>query len=185
MDAPIGTAPVPEHVSLSFPVEGMSCASCVGRVERALKALPGARDVAVNLATHRASLVLDGGARPADAAAVLAEAGYPVPETQSVIAVEGMSCASCVGRVERALAAVPGVRGASVNLVTGQAAIRHPEGLVATSDLVAAVEAAGYEARLLDDGPRIDPAARQEAEGRALRRDAIAAALLSAPVVVL
>ncbi|MER2193138.1 heavy metal translocating P-type ATPase [Methylobacterium brachiatum] len=185
MDAPIGTAPVPEHVSLSFPVEGMSCASCVGRVERALKALPGARDVAVNLATHRASLVLDGGARPADAAAALAEAGYPVPETQSVIAVEGMSCASCVGRVERALAAVPGVRGASVNLVTGQAAIRHAEGLVATSDLVAAVEAAGYEARLLDDGPRIDPAARQEAEGRALRRDAIAAALLSAPVVVL
>ncbi|KNY20980.1 heavy metal translocating P-type ATPase [Methylobacterium sp. ARG-1] len=185
MDAPIGTAPVPEHVSLSFPVEGMSCASCVGRVERALKALPGVRDVAVNLATHRASLVLDGGARPADAAAALAEAGYPVPETQSVIAVEGMTCASCVGRVERALAAVPGVSGASVNLVTGQAAIRHAEGLVATSDLVAAVEAAGYEARLLDDGPRIDPAARQEAEGRALRRDATAAALLSAPVVVL
>ena len=59
MDAPIGTATVPEHVSLSFPVEGMSCASCVGRVERALKALPGARDVAVNLATHRATLVLD------------------------------------------------------------------------------------------------------------------------------
>jgi Cu+-exporting ATPase len=185
MDAPIGTARVPEHVSLSFPVKGMSCASCVGRVERALKALPGARDVAVNLATHRASVVLDGGASPADAAAALADAGYPVPETQSVIAIEGMSCASCVGRVEQVLAAVPGVSRVSVNLVIGQAAIRHPEGLVAPSDLIAAVEATGYRARSLDDGPRIDPAARQEAERRALRRDAIAAALLSAPVVVL
>ncbi|MCJ2059286.1 heavy metal translocating P-type ATPase [Methylobacterium sp. J-048] len=185
MAASIGTAPVPEPVFLSFPVEGMSCASCVGRVERALKALPGARDVAVNLATHRASLVLGGGASPADAAAALADAGYPVPETQSRIAIEGMSCASCVGRVERALAAVPGVSGASVNLVTGQAAIRHPEGVLTVADLVGAVEAAGYEARPLDDGPRIDPAARQEAEGRALRRDLIVAALLSAPVVVL
>src|SRR5438105_2883805 len=107
MDASIGTAPVPEHVSLSFPVDGMSCASCVGRVERALKALPGARDVAVNLATNRASLVLGGRAGPADAAAALADAGYPIPETESRIAVAGMSCASCVGRVERALAALP------------------------------------------------------------------------------
>ena len=185
MDALIGTTPVPEPVSLSLPVEGMSCASCVGRVEHVLKALPGARDVAVNLATSRANLVLDGGASPADAAAALANAGYPVSETQTLIAVAGMSCASCVGRVEQTLAAVPGVTGASVNLVTGQATICHPEGLVAITDLVAAVEAAGYEARSLDDGSRIDPAARREAEGRALRRDLIAAALLSSPVVVL
>ncbi|MCJ2144639.1 heavy metal translocating P-type ATPase [Methylobacterium sp. E-066] len=185
MDASIGTAPVPEHVSLSFPVTGMSCASCVGRVERVLRALPGARDVAVNLATNRASLVLGAAASPADAAAALADAGYPVPETESRIAVSGMSCASCVGRVERALGALPGVSGASVNLVTGQAAIRHPEGLVSVADLVAAVGAAGYEARPVEDGPRRDPAARQEAEGRALRRDLAVAALLSAPVVVL
>ncbi|MCJ2122926.1 heavy metal translocating P-type ATPase [Methylobacterium sp. J-077] len=185
MDASIGTAPVPENVSLSFPVEGMSCASCVGRVERVLKALPGARDVAVNLATNRASLVLGGVASPADAASALADAGYPVPETESRIAVAGMSCASCVGRVERALAAVPGVSGASVNLVTGQATIRHAEGLVPIADLVAAVEAAGYEARPVEDGPRSDPATRREAEGRALRRDLAVAALLSVPVVVI
>ena len=72
MDASIGTTPVPESVFLSFPVAGMSCASCVGRVERALKALPGARDVAVNLATNRASLLLGDGGRAADAAAAMA-----------------------------------------------------------------------------------------------------------------
>ncbi|MDP4002009.1 heavy metal translocating P-type ATPase [Methylobacterium sp. NEAU K] len=185
MDASIGTAPMPEAAPLSFPVDGMSCASCVGRVERALKALPGARDVAVNLATNRASLVLDAGASPEDVAVALAEAGYPVPETQSLLAIEGMSCASCVGRVETALAAVPGVSGASVNFATGRAAIRHPEGLVAIPALVAAVESAGYEVRPLDDAGVVDPRARQEAEGRALRRDLTAAALLSAPVVFL
>ncbi|MBE7245504.1 MAG: heavy metal translocating P-type ATPase, partial [Actinomycetospora chiangmaiensis] len=172
-------------LTLSLPVEGMSCASCVGRVERALKALPGARDVAVNLATNRASLVLGAGADPGDVAAALTEAGYPVPETQTLLALDGMSCASCVGRVERALAAVPGVTGASVNLAAGRAAVRHPAGLVAAADLVAAVEAAGYAARSLDADAPTDAAARRAEEGRVLRRDLIAAALLSAPVVVL
>ena len=141
--------------------------------------------MAVNLATNRASLILGGGANPVDAAAALADAGYPVPETQTRLAIEGMSCASCTGRVERALAAVPGVTGASVNLAAGRAAIRHPEGVVAVRDLVAAVEAAGYEARPVDAAHPVDPAARREAEGRALRRDLIVAAALSAPVVIL
>ena len=176
---------MPEPVALSLPVEGMSCASCVGRVERALLTLPGARDVAVNLATHRASLVLGEGTRPADAAAVLAEAGYPVPETESVLAIDGMSCASCVGRVERALVAVPGVTGATVNLAAGRATISHPAGVVTTTDLTAAVEGVGYEARPIDAENPVDPAARQADEGRALRADLIAAALLSAPVVAL
>lgn len=185
MEALNRTAALPDPVVLTLPVEGMSCASCVGRVERVLRALPGASDVAVNLATNRASLILDGGANPVDAAAALADAGYPVPETQTRLAIEGMSCASCTGRVERALAAVPGVTGASVNLAAGRAAIRHPEGVVAVRDLVAAVEAAGYEARPVDAAHPVDPAARREAEGRALRRDLIVAAALSAPVVIL
>src|ERR1700710_2382840 len=130
MEASNGTAAMSDPVALTLPVQGMSCAACAGRAQRVLSALPGARDVAVNLATNRASLVLGGGARPSDAAAALAEAGYPVLETQSRRAWEGLSCASCVGRVERALAAVPGVTGASVNLTAGHATIRHPEGVV-------------------------------------------------------
>jgi len=184
MDTAIRSA-APASMPLNFPVTGMSCASCVGRVERTLAALPGARDVAVNLATNRASLVLGGGAGPAEAAAALADAGYPVPEAQTLLVIEGLSCASCVGRVEKALAAVPGVTGTTVNLATGRATIRHPEGLVAIPDLVAAVEEAGYAAQPLDAETRTDPAARREEESRNLRRDLIAAALLSAPVVVL
>ncbi|MCJ2073010.1 heavy metal translocating P-type ATPase [Methylobacterium sp. J-030] len=183
MNTALRSTPAP--LALNLPVEGMSCASCVGRVERALSALPGARDIAVNLATGRASLVLGGQAGPVEAAAALADAGYPVPEAQTLLVIEGMSCASCVGRVERALGAVPGVNGASVNLATSRAAIRHPEGLVAIQDLVAAADDAGYEARPVDTAASVDPAARRAEEGRALRRDLIAAALLSAPVVIL
>ncbi|MDP4021545.1 heavy metal translocating P-type ATPase [Methylobacterium sp. NEAU 140] len=172
-------------IPLSLPVTGMSCASCVGRVERALRALPGARDVSVNLATGRAGLVLGGPAGPAEVAAALDEAGYPLPEAQTVLAVDGMSCASCVGRVERALAAVPGVTGASVNLATGRATVRHPEGVVAVRDLAAASEIAGYPAKPFEAASAPDPAARQAAEARVLRRDLVIAALLSAPVVAL
>jgi P-type Cu+ transporter len=44
---------------ISLPVQGMSCASCVAHVERALKELPGVSDVVVNLATNKASLTYD------------------------------------------------------------------------------------------------------------------------------
>ncbi len=170
---------------LSLPVEGLSCAGCVARVERALTALPGTRDVSVNLATRRASLVLEEGARPGDVAAALASAGYPVASTETVLPVEGMHCASCVGRVEKALSAIPGVTGASVNLATGQARVSHGEGVVTAADLGAAVTAAGFT---VPAEAEAEPEAREDrraAEARALRQDFGLAALLSAPVVVL
>ncbi|MCJ2014682.1 heavy metal translocating P-type ATPase [Methylobacterium sp. J-076] len=176
---------VPGSMRLSLPVEGMSCAGCVSRVERVLAGLPGARDVSVNLATGRASLALDGAAGPADVAAALAGAGYPVAQAETVLPIDGMHCASCVGRVEAALAAIPGVAQASVNLATGQARVRHGEGVVAPAALAAAVKAAGFTAALPSDAPPADPGARREAEARELRRDFSVAALLAAPVVAL
>ena len=181
----IPSSSVPGAVRLSLPVEGMSCAGCVSRVERVLTALPGASDVSVNLATQRASLALAGGHAPAEVAAALRMAGYPVAEAETVLPVEGMHCASCVGKVERALAAVPGVTAASVNLATGQALVRHGEGVVGPADLAAAVKAAGFAALLPEEAATVDQAERRAAEARALRRDTVAAALLSAPIVVL
>ncbi|MCJ2129008.1 heavy metal translocating P-type ATPase [Methylobacterium sp. E-045] len=168
---------------LDLPVVGMSCASCVGRVERALAALPGASDVAVNLATGRASLILDGD--PASVVAAIGKAGYEVPEAVTELSVGGLSCASCVGRVERALLALDGIRGADVNLATGRATLRHAEGAVDVADLVEAVTAAGYEASPIDEGSVGVPEDRHEREAAALQRDAIIAATLSAPIVVL
>ncbi len=187
--APSAMPPAPAGAKASaritLPVEGMSCASCVGRVERALAALPGVADVSVNLATGRASLELPEGTPPSRAVEAIREAGYDVPETVTAVAVEGMNCASCVGRVERALLAMPGATSASVNLATGRAELRHAVGAVTLGDVETAVRQAGYEPRRLDAPQAASPEERQEREAAALRRDLILAAVLSSPIVVL
>ncbi|WP_443189775.1 heavy metal translocating P-type ATPase [Methylobacterium sp. Leaf94] len=176
------TIPTPGR-RLGFPVERLTCASCVGRVERALRALPGASEVSVNLATGRAELRLPGPC--AAAVEAVARAGYAVPEAVTTLEIAGLSCAACVGRVERALAAVPDVAAVTVNLATGRATVRHPEGLVARADLEAAVAKAGYQPQAPAEAPVAARETRLAQEGAALRRDLVAAALLSAPIVVL
>ena len=170
---------------LSFPVEGLSCASCVGRVERALAALPGAREVSVNLVTRRASLILPAEHAAAEAAEAVRQAGYAVPEASTELALDGLTCASCVARVERALGAVPGVVSANVNLATGRATIRHLEGAGSAAAFERAVREAGYRAHAIEAGDRPDMESRRDAESADLRRDLIAALILSLPIVAL
>ncbi|KAG1180776.1 hypothetical protein G6F35_016115 [Rhizopus arrhizus] len=115
----------------------MTCASCVGRVEAALSKVEGVGSVSVNLATERADIRASG---PVDRAALIQaveRVGYDVPAATLELAVEGMTCASCVGRVERALRAVPGVSEASVNLATERATVR---GVADVGALVAAID---------------------------------------------
>ena len=117
-------------VQWSFPVEGMSCASCVGRVEKALRGVTGVLEASVNLATKSAAVTADPGtADPARVAAAVRDAGYEVPVERADFPVEGMSCASCVARVEKALARVPGVLLASVNLATKSASVDYVPGI--------------------------------------------------------
>jgi Cu+-exporting ATPase len=163
---------------LTLPVGGMSCASCVAHVERALAAVPGVQKVAVNLATETAAV--EGAAlEPRALRAAVAQAGYDVPTTTLRLALEGMSCASCVARIERALAAVPGVLSASVNLATEVVKVEVIGGTAAPAALRAAVAQAGYEARLLHDAA---PAAAADSSA-GLKRDALLALLLAAPLV--
>ncbi|MDT1063538.1 heavy metal translocating P-type ATPase [Paracoccus sp. CPCC 101403] len=124
---------------------GLRCASCVGRAERALKATPGVSDVSVNLATGQAHFRLDRPEAMADAVAALAGAGYPAADVDTRLSVEGMNCASCVGRVEKALTGIPGVASASANLATREALVRHSPG-ISPQDLATAVSTAGYKA---------------------------------------
>lgn len=173
---------------LSLPIEGMTCASCVGRVERALTAVPGVQAASVNLATERADLSFIGAPDPQAAVRAIERAGYTVREANTELSIEGMTCASCVGRVERGLAQLPGVIAASVNLATERAQVRHLAGTVSVADLVAAVENAGYTARAAG----VSTAAagdqeeeRREAEARALRRSLLLAAVLTLPVFIL
>jgi len=134
--------PVVDPIRLQ--VGGMTCASCVARVERALGKLPGVVEASVNLATETATVHTDGSVTAATLAAVVEKAGYEVGREEFRIPVAGMSCASCVGRVERALAKVPGVVQVAVNLATEQATVQ-TLGATGLEALHRAIEKAGYE----------------------------------------
>ena len=168
---------------ITLPVEGMTCASCVGRVERALKAVPGVESVSVNLAAERA-VVTHAGVEPVALVRAVEAIGFaaPLPAATVELAVQGMTCAACVGRVERALKATPGVETASVNLATERATVT---GSATTAALVAAVENLGFEARALSPGQQSAREEKQDAERRALARDLLVAAALTAPLFVM
>lgn len=175
-----------DSVAVSLPIEGMTCASCVGRVEKALKAVPGVNQASVNLATERADITFAGAPDVAAAVQAVQKAGYAVAETTIELSVTGMTCASCVGRVEKALKAVPGVSSASVNLATERASITAAGG-VPTSALIQAVAKAGYEAKpLAAEASDTDAVAeRQAAELKSLKRALTVATIFALPVFIL
>jgi P-type Cu+ transporter len=142
-----------------LPIEGMTCASCVLRVEKALQALPGVESANVNLATEEATVRASAAMGPDALAVAVRKAGYDVPTRRSELQVEGMTCASCVARVEKALLKVPGVSSASVNLATEKASVE-ALGNVSFATLAAAIDKAGYAARPVADAAAPAPARR-------------------------
>ena len=166
----------------SFQVEGMSCASCASRVEKALEGVAGTKHAAVNLASGKATV--SGDAAPEAIRAAMDRAGYPVPVAEVVLDVHQMTCASCVARVEKALAAVPGVLDATANLAQESATVRLLDGAATPADLAAAVRTIGYEATpRADDAPPADD--RKEREAQHLARMTVLAAALTLPVFVM
>lgn len=194
MNAPVRGTDVPSP-TISLPIEGMTCASCVGRVEKALKAVPGVETVAVNLATERASITTRAAVDRSDLVGAVENVGYAVPAafltpaSSIEIAVDGMTCASCVGRVEKALKAVAGVQQANVNLATERATV---QGTADAAALIAAIENVGYGAQVISadmtvggDAEAAERAEKKDAEQRELKRDFTLAAILTAPVFVM
>ncbi|WP_371059689.1 copper-translocating P-type ATPase [Rhodosalinus sp. 5P4] len=171
--------------ALTLSIDGMNCASCAGRAQRALEAVPGLSDVNVNFATGQARLSVADPATVAAAADALEAAGYPARTETRTLTVDDMSCASCVGRVERALAAVPAVLEARVNLAAGTATVTMLEGAASADDLVRAVAEAGYDATPEDAEARESRGARRDAEARETGRRAILAAALTLPVFLI
>ncbi|MCA0042211.1 heavy metal translocating P-type ATPase [Celeribacter litoreus] len=164
-----------------FSIEGMTCASCVGRVERALSGTEGVTKANVNLATETADVSFDEQVDVKELVEVLDKAGYPARTEEITFDIQGMTCASCVGRVERALADVEGVTEASVNLAAETASVKFLSGVVTVDQLVDVVAKAGYQA-----APRIDrdaaPVNRKEDEARALKGKLLLAAVLTLPI---
>jgi Cu+-exporting ATPase len=135
-----------EKTTIDLPITGMTCASCVARNERALRKLDGVDEANVNFATEKATVVFDPAVLTArDLVASVKKAGYDVVTRRETLPILGMTCASCVGRVERALKKAPGVVDADVNLATERATVTYVPGETDRAALVSAVRATGYD----------------------------------------
>ncbi len=129
-----------------LPIRGMTCASCVNHVSRALKKVSGVADAQVNLATEQATVTLENGDAPLPILIqAVRNAGYDVATETVTLPIGGMTCASCVNHVERALKKVPGVIEANVNLATEKATVTYIPSLASLADFKRAVAEAGYE----------------------------------------
>jgi Cu+-exporting ATPase len=175
---------------VEFPVSGMSCASCVARIEKGLSKMSGIADVKVNFASERATVTFD----PAhvhlgDLMATVKDLGYAAGMEKVTLPVHGMSCASCVKKVESALTGLEGVITASVNFATERASVQYVPGAVSMDDFRKAVKDAGYE--ILETGPveKEDVVDREraarEAEFQKLKFKLISGIVLAAPVFLL
>ena len=168
---------------ITLDVAGMTCASCAGRVEKAINAIPGVTKTSVNLATDSVAVEVDHAAA-VDAATVqqaIEKAGYSVPQQEIELDITGMTCASCAGRVEKALRKVDGVLDASINLATDRARVK-VSGATSAAALIAAVDKAGYGAAL-----RRDASGSASSSSTATSRDwlpVVLSALLAIPLVL-
>jgi len=187
--------PVPDNIKL--PISGMSCASCVARVEKTISSVEGVIDAQVNLATESANVSFASishgagdshGASDKDILSVtdaLDTAGYPVRKVTERLTVHGMSCASCVSRIENSLRSLPGVLDVTVNLATERATVTSAAGVVLPAALGKAVADVGYSVQTDATEQNHEATAqrdRKEKEAAELRSAAILAAILTLPV---
>ncbi|KQW93047.1 ATPase [Acinetobacter sp. Root1280] len=168
----------------SLQIKGMSCASCVSRIETALKKVDGVTQASVNLATERAEIT---SYTPIDREALIKaveHAGYEVADAATELSIDGMTCASCVSRVEKALKAVPGVKEANVNLATERATIT---GTANVAALIAAIDKAGYDAKEIQTAipDQTEHLEKKDQERAELKRDLILATIFALPVFIL
>jgi Cu+-exporting ATPase len=169
------------QITNTYQVEGMSCASCVGRVEKALLAVPNVIKASVNLANETVRVSYNDPATDMTVVQALSDAGYPAVSEEVMLDIENMSCASCVGRVEKALKTGAGVLDASVNLASETALVRYAVGVTSPAEIAEIATQAGYPAKaeMQDHADKTD---RKAQEIATLGRLTLLAAILALPV---
>jgi Cu+-exporting ATPase len=172
---------------IEIPIRGMSCASCVATIESGLSELPGVKEVSVNFATQQATILYDPDIITVDRfIKQIRELGYKAGVDEAVLPIQGMSCASCVQRIERALLETPGVVSASVNFAVERATVSYLASVVQPAELRKAIEDAGYRVpEVARPSELIDhEGAARDAEVRLLRTKLLVGAALSLPVLL-
>jgi len=169
-----------------LPIKGLNCGSCVKRAQDAIAGVEGVTEVSVNLATQMADFTLQDNVELSAVTDAVRGAGYDVQIETVQFEITGMSCASCVKRVEDALTKVPSVQSASVNLANEVATVDVYAGS-AIAPLTKAIRNVGYTVKLKKDGLNQDEQRRAEkdAEFRALLLRFIVAAVFTIPLFIL
>jgi Cu+-exporting ATPase len=181
--------PTDTFSEVNLQIEGMTCANCAGRVEKAIAGLEGVSDVTVNFALNSANVQFDDSKLDTSKIAeVVNDSGYTVVTGQLSFDVDGMTCANCALRVEKALSALPGVTAASVNFALERADISVLSDKVNDAIAIKAIEDAGYQATSRNTSGAEDTDAG-EADRNEKKQDKslillAASALLTAPLVL-
>lgn len=166
-------------------IKGMNCAACAARIEKGLNRLPGVSRAVVNLAAESAVVEYD--PEKVEIGTVInqiEQLGYSVPAEKSRLKIEGMSCAACASRVEKALSRLEGVEQASVNLATETALVLYKPGLVSVRDMIETVNRTGYRASEIKDFTAAD-IDEDSLEFKRRRTMLIFSAVLSAPFALM
>src|SRR5690554_4455847 len=172
-----------QTVKINLPISGMSCASCVNKVDKKLNAIDGVQ-ANVNLAAEKADINAPASFSSTALQQALDELGYTSHYDQIEIDIIGMSCASCVGKVEKALIALPGVIEATVNLTNEKAYVKAFAGNIDIPQLLQAVKDSGFDAQPVSED-HDDKTEQKEHEIQLLKRDLWIAAILTLPVFIL
>ncbi len=176
--------PVLSTESVRLPIEGMTCAACATRLEKALLRVPGLEMASVNFALEQADVEYDPEqVSPMDVVAAVGRTGFAVPDDEFVFALDGMTCAACATRSEKVLSRVPGVSNAAVNFAIERASVSAPKGTVTFQSLADAISKAGFTARQISDESSTDI---EDKKQKALRNDYLTlafAVVLTLPLV--
>jgi Cu+-exporting ATPase len=175
---------------VEIPITGMSCASCVAKIEKGLSKMSGISDAKVNFATEKATITFDPSrVHMGNFVSTINDLGYEAGMEKITLPIHGMSCASCVKKVESALSGLEGVVRASVNFATERATVEYIPGAVTMDDFRRAVKEAGYEVLEVETVGKEDIVDREkmarEAEYRKLKRKFISGVILVIPVFLL
>ncbi|HLC23326.1 MAG TPA: copper ion binding protein, partial [Dehalococcoidia bacterium] len=145
--APQEASPGAGQAKAVIPVTGMTCASCVVHVSEALEELPGVSDAQVNLASGQASIEYDASrVKVADLEKAISEAGYGVGRDAALLQITGMTCASCVAKIQDGVGSLPGVSHITVNLATGTGRVEYLGNVISLKEIKKAIQELGYGA---------------------------------------
>ena len=172
---------------IDLPIGGMSCASCALKIEKGLSNTEGVSKATVNFAAEKATVLYAPGEISLSALITkVKDLGYE-PKTEKVLLpVQGMTCASCVNRVEKALKSSKGVVNANVNFATQRASVEYLPGEVTIRDLKRVVQEAGYEVLDVKEEDIVEKERlAREVELSSLKWKFITGTALLAPILIL